>query len=156
MKNRLRVITTAEFISYLPLLAIRENYAAKKNSCCYLYIRLIGGAADDPSPCQFQSRIDDCNVACIYNSIIIIVIIIARSSYSIYTWWSSVCVVCVCRAALTMSSIVTVVHHIIARRYIVRHGDLAGKSSRWRRIQVDRLSLECYIVDPVRCHTRWL
>jgi hypothetical protein len=29
MKNRLRVITTAEFISYLPLLAIRENYAAK-------------------------------------------------------------------------------------------------------------------------------
>jgi hypothetical protein len=30
MKNRLRVITTAEFISYLPLLAIRENYAAKK------------------------------------------------------------------------------------------------------------------------------
>lgn len=29
MKNRLRVITTAEFISYLPLLAIWENYTAK-------------------------------------------------------------------------------------------------------------------------------
>lgn len=119
MKNRLRVITTAEFI-YLICHFWLWELCGKKNSCCYLYIRLIGGAADDPSPCQFQSRVDDCNVACIYNSIIIIVIIIARSSYSIYTWWSSVCVcvVCVCRAALTMSSIVTVVHHIIARRYI--------------------------------------